>query len=213
MEIYLIRHAESEGNLMTGRVWGQSNHFKLTSLGKQQANSLAERLYGEKLYFDEIHSSTAVRTKATAQLATKYNLIRDINFTDDLLELNQGSWVGIDRTKIYTPEVVARINADPWNFRPPNGESLGDVAKRAFEYIKPIAEKNKDTRKKIAFFTHGLTIKSLITTILESSPALCWKIQIDNTSITQFKYTPNPGWHLQRVNDHAHIKELLNKPD
>ncbi|MEO1655290.1 MAG: histidine phosphatase family protein, partial [Bacteroidota bacterium] len=59
-----------------------------------------------------------------------------------------------------------------------------------------------------AIFSHGMAIKCLFRKISQANPHLTYRISLDNTSVCHFRYSER-GWHLGRINDHAHL-ELLN---
>jgi hypothetical protein len=50
--------------------------------------------------------------------------------------------------------------------------------------------------------------RSFLRSVLGSSPGMTWKIETDNTSVTELSWLhagPAAGWHLNRVNDTAHL--------
>jgi hypothetical protein len=50
--------------------------------------------------------------------------------------------------------------------------------------------------------------RSFLRSVLGSSPGMTWKIETDNTSVTELSWVqagPAAGWHLNRVNDTAHL--------
>ena len=68
-EIYLIRHAEAEGNLYR-IVQGHFNSY-ITGRGHRQIAALAERF--RDVHLDALYSSDLRRTVATAGAVTKYH--------------------------------------------------------------------------------------------------------------------------------------------
>jgi hypothetical protein len=51
-------------------------------------------------------------------------------------------------------------------------------------------------------------LRSFLRHILDSTPSMTWKIQLDNTSVTEVMWCesgPASGWHLGRVNDISHL--------
>jgi hypothetical protein len=55
-----------------------------------------------------------------------------------------------------------------------------------------------------------MAIKYALRQIEMASPQAAWKKAIDNTSITEARYSTDPGpqggWHVVRVNDSAHLE-------
>ena len=86
-EIYLIRHAQAEGNLyrmMQGHWDGD-----VTDMGRRQIEALAQRLKDERI--DALYSSDLYRTRLTACAVTKYHDI-PIHTDKRLREINVGPW-------------------------------------------------------------------------------------------------------------------------
>ena len=210
LDLYLIRHAESQMNVNHHLIGGRSNDTPLSSLGELQALWLGERFRNEDVQFAKVYSSTAVRTRETAKIVC--NQIRypleNILFSEKLLELNQGKWEGQPRDKIYTTETLAKINRDNWNFTPPEGESQRQVEERMYSWVEEtlLAQyRAGQTSFTAAVFTHGMAVKCLLRKVLDSNPSMTYKIVLDNTSITQVSYSQT-GWHLVKVNDAAHLE-------
>ncbi len=86
-KIYLIRHAEAEGNLYR-RIQG---HFDglVTERGKKQISVLAERF--KDIDIDALYSSDLVRTKLTSEAITKYHDIEP-SYLKSLREICMGVW-------------------------------------------------------------------------------------------------------------------------
>lgn len=207
MRLFLIRHAESEANTRMHLVGGQVNEVPLTAKGIMQAQALGNRLKKQEMKFAEVHSSVAVRALHTAQLACQaleFDLA-NIHYTADLVEISQGEWTGLLRSEVYTPENIAIINQNPWEFKPPKGESQRDVEERAWKYLEQnIFNRQWKPEDNIAVFAHGIVIKCIIRHILGSEPVMTWKINIENTSLTVFQMKEQ-GWFLDCVNDFAHL--------
>ena len=87
--IYLIRHAEAEGNLYR-RIQGHWNG-QVTPRGQQQIDALAERF--RDVPIDAVWSSDLQRTKDTAGAILKYHDLQ-LETTPRLREANLGVWEG-----------------------------------------------------------------------------------------------------------------------
>ncbi len=183
-EIYLIRHAETEYNRLNDKIGGRSSHLHITEKGQGQAKRLREFLSKNNMIFDKFFCSTSVRAKETISF-----LVDDTNtiiYSDELEELSQGDWEGLPRKEIHTEERLAEINANNYKFKAPNGESQEEVELRMYNFI---AENilSKEQSGTYAIVTHGMAIKCLLRKILDSNPAMTYKIAIDNTSVTKLK--------------------------
>ena len=204
--IYLIRHGESEYNKYSAHlIGGQSNHVSLTEEGVKQATLLGEYLLKHNIKFDKVYASPAVRAVETAKIAMNItgHPLEEIILSDQLLELDQGKWVGKNREDAYNTETRKMIKADPWNFSAPVGESQREVEERMLEFItENILNKNYG---RVAIFGHGLAIKCTFRGIMGSHPKLTYKITLDNTSITEFVYD-GCDLDLVRLNDTSHLR-------
>ena len=108
-EIYLIRHAEAEGNLY--RLWQGRTDEKITPQGRLQIEALAKRF--ASVHLDAVYSSDLQRAKETAN-----GLLRDHPvpyFADPRLqEFYVGSWENrpFGNTDYEEPELAYLFNAD-----------------------------------------------------------------------------------------------------
>ncbi|MBI4441237.1 histidine phosphatase family protein [Candidatus Woesearchaeota archaeon] len=205
LELYLIRHAESEMNVNAHLIGGRSHDTPLSEAGVMQAGLLGKRLQG--LQFHEVYSSPAVRTKQTSEIvcsALGYPLEK-IVYAEELHELSQGDWEGKPRSEIYTPETLVHINSNNWDFRPPNGDSQRDVEERMYRFIEKSFLVRSQGDLVIGVFTHGLAIKCFLRRVMDFTPKITYKIEIDNTSVTRLRYTEH-GWHPVSINDAAHLR-------
>ncbi|MBI5397848.1 histidine phosphatase family protein [Candidatus Woesearchaeota archaeon] len=210
LDLYLIRHAQSIRNKTPEIIGGRSQQCPLTPLGELQAQCLGKRLAAEGMVFDCVYSSPAERAKRTAIIACK-----DIGFSldaivlsEDILELDQGDWEGKVRAEMHTPQNIELMGTDYLGFRPPNGESQRDVEARMLGFVKRYIEPQARTPgKRIGVFSHGLAIRCLLRGMMDFSPSLTYRMQTENTSITQLHYDLR-GWTPIRINDAAHLALL-----
>jgi len=214
LDLYLIRHAESEHNKTRHLIGGRSNSAQLSQKGVMQAQLLGKRLATDKVSFDNVYSSPALRAYETAKIAcTEIGFpIDKIMRTEDLLELSQGDWEGQLREKVYTPDMLSKIIANNWEFRPPNGESQKDVEERVYNWInKNLVPRYKDDLV-AGIFTHDFAIRCLLRAIMDFSPKMTYKVALDNTSINRLSYTDH-GWHIVCINDAAHLLDSYASND
>ena len=207
-DFYWIRHAECEMNtVIDGIIGGRSTQSPLTQRGMSQSIHLGTRFKREGLIFDEVYTSPAIRAYHTGHFASLESgfSIDNIIKEQDIVELSQGEWEGKPRDKIYTPEMLAHINADNWNFKPPGGESQREVEERALAWVKrTFLDRRSNESRKIGIYSHGVLIKCMLRGILGSDPSMTWKIDLENTSITHLYYGKN-GWEVRKVNDYGHL--------
>lgn len=214
LDIYFIRHGECLANLVQAEIiGGRSSNNPLSDSGRIQACKLGIYLAGEEVHFDEVYSSPAIRTIATAKLACHYISypLERIVVCDELQELSQGDWEEKPRAEFYTPEAIAQMDADHWNFKAPNGESQRDTEERMLGWVKDKLLPRYEQGLTVGVFTHGLAIKCLFRGIMQSHPERTYKIEIDNASITRARYARN-GWHLISLNSTPHLDGMKSKP-
>ena len=126
--IYLIRHAEAEGNLY-GRPQGQYD-ANITMLGRRQTAALAERF--RDVPIDGLWSSDLVRAQSTASAILKYHPQLTMHLDRDLREVDVGCWE--DRTwaeiRREFPEQHHRFDHDPEKWHVPGSEPYEAVVRR-----------------------------------------------------------------------------------
>ncbi len=206
IDLYLIRHAECLMNTRPELIGGRSDDSPLSDNGKLEAALLGDRLKYKKIKFDEVYSSTAIRAIQTANISCKkigFKLEKIVE-SAALLELSQGDYEGKLRKDIHIPTVIAKMEKEHWDFSAPNGESQRQVEDRMYDEISEKLLLKYPVRLKVGIYTHGLAIKCLFRKIMNSDPRLTYKIEINNTSITRFKYNER-GWNLITLNDTAHL--------
>lgn len=204
-ELYFIRHGESQMNVTTHLIGGRSNHTPLTTKGVNQAQLLGNYFLKENIFPDRVFVSPAVRTLQTCQYALE-PLGLDIEpiVSEEIQELDQGSYAGKERTSVYTAEVIERIKLQGKDFKLPGGESLNDVSFRMNGWLQTISS-NTDVERTFVF-GHGLAIRSLVASIYDWSHKQILETIIPNTSLTLL--VRNEGnWELEFVGKVPHLEE------
>ncbi len=211
---YLLRHGESEGNLRTEYIAGQSLDTPLTDLGCRQAAAAGKRW---KAHFPcsalELWASPAKRTQQTAQHFCEAAALPfgSVQQAAQIVELSQGDWVGRLRSEVYSGENLQEVNADSWHFAAPNGESQSEVAQRFYAFLRTrieAARSGQTQARHFLLFSHAIAIKALMREILGFDAAHVFKMQVHNASLSVLQYEPLRGWSLQRLNDFAHLEGL-----
>lgn len=155
----LVRHGQTDWNII-GRYQGQSN-VPLNQIGLQQAAETAENLAVDS--FTALYSSDLLRTVQTAKaISVKLNL--PIHLDTRLREINQGDWEGQLVTTIqeHYSQLWQDRKMDPANFRPPQGETVAEVAERVHSALDEISAAHPD--EKVLIVSHGLAIATAICT-------------------------------------------------
>lgn len=153
--LVLVRHGETD--------WNRENRFQghadipLNEAGRAQARDLALEL--EDASFQAVYSSPLLRAYETAAILAE-SLELEIERTDDLMEVDVGSWSGLTRV-----EVEARF---PQGFRRwldyghgwDDGETYDELGTRVVSGLQRIAATHPETT--ILAVTHGGPIRSAL---------------------------------------------------
>ena len=155
--IYLIRHAEAEGNIYR-RAHGHYNGL-VTNRGYKQIEKLRDRFADE--HIDAVYSSDLSRALTTAKaLSEPRELI--VNKTEKLREVCMGEWEDMawgDIEYMYR-EMNNNFGNDPANWSVNGGEAYENVKKRMFDFLIEIAQTHD--WETIAVFSHGFAIRALL---------------------------------------------------
>lgn len=202
--LWLIRHAQTDSNA-TGVIQGQYDS-KLSTLGREQANLLAQRIV--KSPPDVIYSSDSSRAHDTAR-AVAQSCGLPIHLDVRLREIDMGQWSNRPWQEIRDafPEALERQNSDPTFRRGVDGENPIEVQERAVAVINEIVAKHQGQR--IAVFSHGFTLRTYIAHLLETPlTGIHNRLKFHNTGITRIGfYQGNKYASLITLNDTSHLDE------
>ncbi len=179
MKLIITRHGETIENT-EGIVQGHL-HGTLSTLGKEQAKKLAQRLKDEKIDF--IYSSDLARASDTAKEISKFHPNIPIKFVKELRERYLGEFQG-KRKSDYGLEkhesITKLIN--------PKGyiESLQEMLKRAEKFLDKVLHKHKDDV--VLFVCHNGIGKTIICAITNKPISGIKDIEnLSNTSINIYE--------------------------
>ncbi|MGI6028637.1 MAG: GNAT family N-acetyltransferase [Candidatus Heteroscillospira sp.] len=160
-KIYIIRHAEAEGNLYR-RVQGHHDG-KITGRGYRQIAALAERF--RDIHVDALYASDLSRTQTTATAITKYHDL-PIQVEPRLKEVCMGVWENRTWGDIgrEDPEQLAAFSSDPDNWHVSGSESFRHLGDRMLEVVQELGEKHEG--QTIVLVSHGMAIRSLHCRVL-----------------------------------------------
>ena len=182
--IFLIRHAESEGNTYR-RAHGHFNG-QITTIGYAQIKELRNRFTNEKI--DVIYSSDLDRTVITAASLSEPRGLQ-INKNKKLREVDLGVWedTAWGDLEHYEPEMISCFNNDPSSWNVPGGEDYESVQSRMLSFINEIGEKH--IGETVAVFSHGFAIRSLMCNLLDIKSEHIHKVPyFDNTGVALLIY-------------------------
>lgn len=182
MEIYLIRHGETDWNL-EGKLQGQEN-IPLNKTGLQQAEACGEALKAVSLQY--VLTSPLSRAKRTAEIITGHQKCPLI-IIPSLIERDYGLLSGL------TPEQRSAFEAlgipdkmEPWNA----------LASRALRTVEEIA--GRYPQGSVAAVSHGAWINALLAVISEHKIGT-GKTRLKNACISLL-CRKNEGWKIEFFN-------------
>ncbi len=199
-EIYVIRHAQSEGNLF--RMMQGQWDGAVTELGARQIAALAERF--RNVPIDALYSSDLCRTRLTAGAILKYH---DLPLHTDkaLRELDMGPWEGrfFGDLKHLEAESLRTFITDMENWKVEGAETCRDVADRTYRRLLEIAEKHPG--KTVAVVSHGAAIRCMLSRCLGISLSDTKNLPIPaNTGVSRLVYD-NGVFTADYINDNSHL--------
>lgn len=201
--IYLIRHAEAEGNLFR-RAQGHWNG-KLTERGRAQVGALAERFKDARI--DAVYSSDLDRARETAGALLRGRELT-LRVTRELREIHMGVWEGDSWGNLAArwPEQMYNFNNDPEKWSVPGCESFEACRVRMTRAIEAIARENEG--KTVAVVAHGMCIKIFLMSVLGINPGEPEAMMHgDNTSVSLLRFEDG-RFEVEYYNDNSHLGEL-----
>ena len=182
--IFLIRHAEAEGNIYR-RAHGHYNGL-ITERGYKQIERLRARF--ENIHIDAVYSSDLSRARTTAAALSEPHGL-EINLTEMLREVNAGMWedVAWGDIEYFYPEMYDKFSNDPGLWIVDGSESYEDVKARMFDILSETAIKHDGGD--IAVFSHGFAIRSLMCRIEGIPSHETFKMPyFDNSAVTRLTF-------------------------
>ena len=204
-KIYLIRHAEAEGNLYR-RIQG---HYDgdITIKGYKQIDFLAERF--RDIDIDAVYASDLKRTQKTAGAILR-NRELSLNIVPRLKEVDMGAWEDKPWGNVAydEPEQMLSFANDPQNWTVDGCERFDDLKNRMFGVMTELAQKHEG--QTIACVSHGMAIRSLIS-VLKGIPSerICEIPHGDNTCVAAINFI-NGVPELEYYNDNSHLPKQVS---
>ena len=173
--LLLIRHGQTEWN-RERRIQGNGDS-PLTTLGHAQARAAALAL--QRYDIDCLYASDAGRALQTAAPMVE-SLGLEPEIDPRLRERHYGLFEG--KTEEENRQAFPAIFADYQKRRPdfavPGGESVVELQARAMDACTEIAKRHPG--RHVAIVSHGGTITAISRYVLGVSPAVQWRIRLEN---------------------------------
>ncbi len=207
MRLYLVRHGETEGNLVH---MFQSDVDELSSKGQEQAALLAQRF--AKIHVDMIISSPYSRTRATAEAIARSKKL-PVTVNELLVEKKwpkelEGKPADDPSIQAIRKLLHEKEHTDPqWRYS--DEERFIDVRERCVQFLTYLQTLSSDMH--ILVVSHAHILKVMLSVMIHG-PAVSAQLfrnifhmlSLHNTGITIAEHVDDQ-WHLLTVNDHAHL--------
>lgn len=200
--IFLIRHGRTEWNrqeIFRGRA-----DVLLDDVGLKQAAALAGRLAGVGLL--AVYSSPLQRALATAECVGRSGGLQP-QAVEELTDMSYGAWEGQHHVQVRErdPDLYARWLSEPHLVRPPGGETLAEVRRRATAALDRVALSHPhDT---VAVVSHRVVNKVLLCAALGLGDDGFWRIRQDTACLNILEYE-NGHITVGLLNDTCHLQDL-----
>ena len=203
--IYLIRHAEAEGNLYR-RVHGWYDSL-ITENGCRQIAALEERF--RDVPIDAVWSSDLFRTRTTAQ-AIYVPKALPLHTCAGLRELKLGAWE--DRTfgavRRSDPRQMELFNRTDPAWEVEGAETFFQLGDRVDETVRRLARRYPD--QTVAMFSHGMAIRQFLGKVKDIPPEE-WHAMPhgDNTAVSCLTFD-GERFQIQFEMDNTHLPEEIS---
>ena len=204
--IYLVRHAEAEGNIGR-RCHGQYDSL-LTRRGLEQAKVVGERFRKEPI--DAVYSSDLWRARHTALAIAEPHGLPVIE-RKALREIDMGEWEdkAWAELPVVQPELYDTWCNRPWLCRAPGGETIMESGVRALEEMRRIAR--DEDGKTVVVVSHGSAIRGILTRALglrdDEMMQVGWG---DNTCVAKMIFHDDGSIEIPYRNDNSHLPKELS---
>lgn len=198
--IYLIRHAEAEGNLYR-RVHGWYDSL-ITENGYRQIKALEGRF--RDIPVDAVYSSDLFRTRTTARaVCIPKNL--PLRTHPGLRELNLGDWE--DRTfgsvRYTDPQQMDLFNRTDPAWKVENAETFFQLGDRIEGTVRSIAQKHPG--QTVALFSHGMALRQFLGKVKNIPPEEWHSMPHgDNTAVSRLTWD-GERFEIQFEMDNSHL--------
>ena len=203
--IYLIRHAEAEGNLYR-RVHGWYDSL-ITENGCRQIAALEERF--RDVPIDAVWSSDLFRTRTTARAVYRSKNL-PLHTCAGLRELKLGAWE--DRTfgavRRSDPRQMELFNRTDPAWEVEGAETFFQLGDRIYETVRRLARRYPD--QTVAMFSHGMAIRQFLGKVKDIPPEE-WHAMPhgDNTAVSCLTFD-GERFAIQYEMDNSHLPENIS---
>jgi len=203
MNIFLVRHGESEANA-AGRLQGRLD-VPLSERGQAQARQLGAWLAERRIRWDVVYSSPLLRARQTADIVREAVGGPEVRVEADLAEVSVGRLEGLGREEIVAkhPDFLKRSITDLADFSAYGGESYDELQTRIGGLRQRFIERHRESADSILVVAHGgVNFQLIKAMICEPVPRVCI-VRMGNCSATRIRLRERRGvflgelvWHV-----------------
>ena len=198
--IYLIRHAQAEGNLY--RRCHSWHNGLITVKGRAQIEALERRFEG--VHIDAVYSSDLYRTMTTAQAIYRSRDL-PLRVDPDLREIGAGVWEDVPWGQLlhdHRDSLSAFLVCDP-DWQVEGSETHIQVQTRMRAAIERMAAAHPG--QAVAVVSHGCAIRTALSAFLGLEPGQISQIPLgNNTSVSKLE-AENGRIKVVYFNDESHL--------
>ncbi|MDT8860955.1 histidine phosphatase family protein [Alkalihalobacillus sp. MEB130] len=205
MNLYLIRHGESEGNV-SGKIQGWED-YPLSELGQEQMSLVAN--YFKDIRLDYLYSSDLMRAYETAKAIGSVTK-RTVHKWEKVREVHLGPLQGLTRPQIYERYPVTK-EASILTSGVEGTETVEQLSARCKHVIDQMLLAHKDDH--VGIVSHGGFISIFLMYIMigEKWHTFHRPFQINNTSITHIEWSPKTNKPIiHYTNKTTHLESVVN---
>ncbi len=205
MQLYIVRHGQTEFNVGEPRFRGQLN-IPLSEIGIQQAEAIALAL--KAIPFNTIYYSRLQRAKITAEMIHQFHSSSRFIEEPLLITMNFGDWQGQFHKEVFKTVEERKIwLTNPNTLVIPNGETFYEVLNRVHRLLTRLRTQLEEN---IALITHRVVIIILLLYLFKLDPSHFWDFRVDTASITQIQYNSDNTFRLIKLNETHHLTNLAH---
>ncbi len=202
--IYLIRHAEAEGNLYR-RIHGWYDS-RITENGKRQIAALEHRFHNVPI--DAVYASDLQRTQVTAQAVIRSKGLK-LHIEPGIKEIGMGIYEDStfgDLDYHHPDQKKLFVTCSP-DWAPEGGETFQQVTERITANFFRITAHHPG--QAIALFSHGTTIRCLQSSLRGKHPCETTELgHCENTGVSCYE-VKGDKFRIVYENDASHLPEEI----
>lgn len=206
MELYLIRHGETEMN--RADVFRGRADPPLNQRGLEQAGCLGEGLAG--LDFEAFYASPLLRSMQTAEAAARPHRGQVLPL-EGFIDVDYGEWSGlrVDEVRSRWPREFALWVGNPAEVVFPGGESLAGVFSRLKEGLLFLRTSHTGN---VLVVGHKVVNRLVLCACLGLGPEGIWRLDQSNGAVNRIAASAIDGeWVVRSMNDTAHLAACMSR--